>query len=71
LSLSSSKNPPSNDPPKHHNDKAILCGINEPFLDPDQSNHITHNTIHVNVVQQDITIDLLDKQNLIQENHLS
>ena len=65
LSLSSNKEPPSNDPTKHHNDKAILCDIDKPFLDPDQSNHTTHNTINANIVQQDITINLLDKQNLI------
>ena len=71
LSLSSSKEPPSDDPPKPHNDKAILCDIDKPFLDPDQSNHTTRNTLNANVVQQDITNDLLDEKNLIQENYLS
>ena len=70
-SLSSSKEPPSDDPPKQHNDKTIPCDIDKPFLDIDQSNHTMHNTIRANFVQQDITINLLDKQNLIQENYLS
>ena len=71
MSLSSNKEPPSNDPTKHHNDKAIPCDIDELFLDPDQSNHTTHNTINANGVQQDIIIKNLDKQNLIQENYIS
>ena len=71
LSLLSSKEPPSNNPPKQHNDKAILHDTNKPFLNPNQSNHTTHNTIRANFVQQDIAINLLDKHNLIQENYLS
>ena len=70
LSLSSNTEPPSNDPPKHHDDKAISCDIDEPFLDSDQSNHTMHNTINANIVQQDIIIENLDKQNLIQENYI-
>ena len=69
LSLPSSEEPPSNNPPKQHNDKAILC-FDKMCLDPNQSNHTTHN-IHANSIQQDIVINLLDKQNLIQENYLS
>ena len=43
LSLSSNKEPPSNDPPKHHDDKAIPCDIDKPFLDSDNqiTQHIT------------------------------
>ena len=71
LSLSSNKELPFDDPPKNHDDKAISRDTDKPFTNPDQSNHTIDNTIRANVVQQDITIDLLDKQNLIQENHLS
>ena len=71
LSLSSNKEPPFDDPPKNHNDKAISCDTDEPFPNPDQSNHKTHNTINANIVQQDITIKNLDKQNLLRENYIS
>ena len=71
LSLSSNKEPPSDDPLKHHDDKAISHDIEEPFINSDQSNHTTHITINANIVQQNITIKNLDKQNLIQENYIS
>ena len=70
-SLSPNKDPPSDDPSKNHNDKATSCDTDEPFPDPDQSNHTTYNIINANIMLQEIIIDKFDKQTLIQENYIS
>ena len=71
LSLSPNKDPPSDDPSKNHDDKANSCDTDEPFPNPDQSNHTTYNIINANIVLQEIIIDKFDKQTLIQENYIS
>ena len=71
LSLSSNKELPLDDPPKNHDNKATSRDTDEPFTDPDQSNHTTYNIINANIVQQEIIIDKFDKQTLIQENYIS
>ena len=70
-SLSSNKDPPSDDPSKTHNDKATSRDTDESFPDPDQSNHTTYNIINANIVLQEIIINKFDKQTLIQENYIS
>ena len=65
LSLSSNKEPPPDDPPKNHDNKAFSRETEEPFSDPDQSNYTTCNTSCAFFVQQDDNINLLDKKNLI------
>ena len=71
LSLSSNKEPPSDDPPKHHDDKANSRDTDEPFPDPDQSNHTKYDITNANIAFQEIIIDEFDKQTLLQENYIS
>ena len=49
-SLPPNKDPPSTDPPKHHDDKANSRDTDEPFLDPDQSNHTKYDITNANFV---------------------
>ena len=56
-SLPPNKDPPSNDPSKNHDDKAISRDTDEPFPDPDQSNHTKYDITNANFAFQEIIID--------------
>merc|ERR1712078_959370 len=71
LSLPPNKSPPSTNPPKNHDDKANSRDTDEPFPDPDQSNHTKYDITNANIVLQEIIIDIFDKQTLLQENYIS
>ena len=70
-SLPPNKDPPSTDPPKHHDDNANSRDTDELFPDPDQSNHTKYDITNANIAFHEIIIDEFDKQTLLQENYIS